>query len=65
MSGEGGMDFGVGEVVEIDVMLAGKGLAEGKRNQDARGEIQIAVDVEPVAGGEVAGVNRCETVRVG
>jgi hypothetical protein len=63
MSGEGGMDFGVDEMVEIGVMIAGKGFAEGKRNQDTRGEIRIALHVEIAAGGERVGVNRCKTVR--
>jgi hypothetical protein len=49
---KGGMDFSVGEVVEIGVMLAGEGFAEGTWNQDARGEIRIPVDVKTVARGE-------------
>jgi hypothetical protein len=64
MACQGGMDFSVGEVVEIGVMLAGEGFAEGKWNQDARGEIRIPVDVETVARGERVGVDRSKAIRV-
>jgi hypothetical protein len=51
------MDFSVGEVVEIGVVLASEGFAEGGWNQDARGEIRIAIDLETVAGGIRIGVD--------
>jgi hypothetical protein len=60
-----GMDFRVGEVVEIGVMLAGKGFAEGRRDQDARGEVGIPVDVKAVARGERIGVDGIQAGGVG
>ncbi len=65
MAGERGMDFSVGDVVEIGVVLASEGFAEGGRDQDARGEVGIVINVEAVAGGEGVGVDRGQADGVG
>ena len=50
--GERGMYFGVGEVVEVGVVLASEGFAESSGNDDARGEVRIAKDVKTITIGE-------------
>ncbi len=62
---ERGMDFSVRDVVEIGVVLASEGFAEGGWNQDARGEFRIAIDLEAVAGSEGVGVDRVHASGVG
>ncbi len=65
VAGERGMDFSVGDVVEVGVVLASEGFAEGGRNQDARGEVGIAINVEAVTGSEGVGVDRVQAGGVG
>ncbi len=50
--GERGMYFGVGEVVEVGVVLASEWFAESGENDDARGEVRIAKDVKAITIGE-------------
>ncbi len=65
MAGERGMDFCMGNVMEVGVVLAGKGFAESGRNQNARWEVWVPVDVETVARGERVGVYRVQAGGVG
>jgi hypothetical protein len=51
------MDFRVGNVVKVGVVLTGEGFAEGGRDQDAGGEVGIAIDLKTVAGDEGIGVD--------
>jgi hypothetical protein len=50
--GKRGMHLGVGEVVEVGVVLASERFAEGGGNHDARGEVWIAEDVKTITRGE-------------
>ncbi len=50
------MNFGVGKVVEVGVVLAGKGFTESGGNDDTTGEVGITVDVETVPGRNRLGV---------
>ena len=43
MATEGREDFRVGEVEEVGVVLADKGLAEIDGNDDERGEVSVSV----------------------
>ncbi len=45
---EGGEHFGVGDVLEVGVVLASEGFAEGGRNDDSRWEIEILVERESI-----------------
>jgi hypothetical protein len=51
------MYFRVGNVVKVGVVLASEGFAESGWNQDARGEVGIAIDMKAVARGEGVGVD--------
>ena len=44
VAGERGMDLGVGNVVEVGVVLASEGFAEIVGHDDAGGKIGVAVD---------------------
>jgi hypothetical protein len=57
MASQGGMYFRVGNVVKVGVVLASEGFAESGWNQDARGEVGIAIDMKAVARGEGVGVD--------
>ncbi len=59
------MDLGVGKVMEIGMVLAGKGFAESRRDQNARGEVRVPVDVETVARGKRVWVERVQAGGVG
>jgi hypothetical protein len=59
------MDFRVGNVMKIGVVLTGEGFEEGGRDQDARGEVGITVDLKTVAGGEGIGVDGVQARGVG
>jgi hypothetical protein len=65
MARQEGMYFRVGNVVKVGVVLASEGFAEGRWNQDARGEVGIAIDVKAVAGGEGVGVDGVQASGVG
>ena len=60
--GERGMYFGVGEMVEVGVVLASEGFAERSGNDDARGEVRIAKDVKTVTVGEGIRIDGGEAV---
>ena len=55
--GERGMYFGVGEMVEVGVVLASEGFAESSGDDDARGEVRVAEDVKTITVGEGIGVD--------
>ncbi len=63
--GHRGINFGVGEVVEIGVVLAGKGFAESGRNDDAGREIGVTVNVKAIAGGNGVRIERGEAIGIG
>ncbi len=58
MPGKRGMHLGVGEVVEVGVVLASERFAEGGGNHDSRGEVWIAEDVKTITRGEEIRVDR-------
>ena len=63
--GERGMYFGVGEAVEVGVVLASEGFAESSGNDDARGEVRVAKDVKAITVGEGIRVDGVKAVRGG
>ena len=65
VAGERGMNLGVGDVVEVGVVLASEGFAEIVGNDYAGGKIGVAVDVKAIARGDRSGIKRCDAIEVG
>ena len=61
MATEGREDLRVGEVEEVGVVLADKGLAEIGGDDDERGEVSVSVGAEAVEVGDSALVDAFET----
>jgi hypothetical protein len=49
VASERGEHFGVGDVLVVDMVLAGEGFAKKGRDEDARGKVGVSVKGEAVA----------------
>ncbi len=64
MACQRGKNFGMREVLEIGVVLADKGFAEGRGHQDAGWDVVVFVEGETIADEERVGGELREKLRV-